>query len=356
MSKAGEDGHKEGSMKKTLGQLVRALLGWQLHLRIIISLALFSWVIILGHREGVFNKLNELPINVLLMCVCAYCLLQALSAFNWWVIIRATGMFISPLDAIVAFFIGMFFNLFLPGIVGGDMVRAYVASRQSGQPLSRIMGTVYAQRAVGFTSMILVGCVAALWLSRAAQKFVLATLIAFLMLLIIATAAIATLLLWRGSENIWRSRLARFGEGALLFLTQPKHAAICFGIAITYHLCLDAMLLALGWATGMRMGYASYVAMISSLTAISSLPIAIHGLGLREITATHLWVMLGATKDAAILWSLLWRVIAWLTALLGGLLHLAVATGIWRLCGDGIKAMQRTDITNGGELQCRCKR
>lgn len=315
--------HGQSGVKGSTAQLASSLKRLQLHLQVAVSLTLFSWVIVLGYREGIFSKLHEVPISLLLFCVLTYCLLQSLSALNWWVIIRSTGMLMSPVSAIVAFFAGMFFNLFLPGIVGGDMVRAYIASKHSKQPLSIIMGTVYAQRAVGFTSMILVGCIAALWLSKATQKFIIATLTAFLTLLIMASIVIATLLIWRDSKSIWRRRLARFGEGALMFLAQPRYAALSFGIALIYHLCLDAMLLALGWTIGMQMSYATYVAMISSLTAISSLPIAIHGLGVREITASQLWVMLGASKEAAILWSLLWRIITWLAALPGGLIYLA---------------------------------
>lgn len=320
----------EGTEVK-LEQQAKLLKRWQLHLRLAISLVLFSWVIVLGYREGVFSKLHEVPLGLLFACVLAYCLLQSLSALNWWVIVRATGILMNPLSAIAAFFIGMFFNLFLPGIVGGDVVRAYIASRCSGQPLSRIMGTVYAQRAVGFTSMILVGCIAALWLSKATQRLVIATLAIFLMLLMLASATVAIFLIWRESGSIWQKRFARFGEGALLFLTQPRYAALSFGIALAYHLCLDAMLFALGWGIGMRMSYAAYVAMISSLTAISSLPIAIHGLGIREITASQLWVMLGASKEAAILWSLLWRIVTWLAALPGGLVYLAAAANAWRI-------------------------
>lgn len=342
-------GEYQRGISKRFARIIEALKHWQFCLRAVVSLALFTWVLILGYSEGIFHELHRLPPYVLLLCVSAYCLLQILSAINWWLIASATGVRIRPLDAIAAFFVGMFFNLFLPGIVGGDVVRSYIAARLSNnQPLSRVMGTVYAQRSVGFVSMIAIGCIATLWLSKATQKLVLLTLAVFLTALLLLSSIVSALLIWRNSEGIWQRRLARFGEGAFAFLGHPRHAILAFTIAIVYHICLDAMLCLLGWATGMRMSYAVYVAMISFLTAISSLPIAIHGLGLREITAAHIWVLMGAPKEVAILWSLLWRIVTWLAALPGGLVYIALAASAIRMPKlIWVKAQRETREING---------
>ena len=303
---------------------------WLLYLRIAFSLSLFVWVLILGYKEGMFSKLHSSHVTVILMCVVIYCFLQALSAFNWWVIALATGVRIRFIDALIAFFVGMFFNLFLPGVVGGDIIRAYIASKRScNLPLSSVIGTVYAQRSTGFVALVALGCVAAVWLGKAVKEFVIKTLLVFFMLLVVASSFIAVLLIWRNSKSRWKQRLARFSEGAVLFLAQPWYAIVVFVIAIMYHLCLDAMLYWLGSSVGMKGSYPLYVAMVSSLTAISSIPIAIHGLGVREITAAHLWALTGVGTESAILWSLLWRLITWLAALPGGLIYLGlVASGL----------------------------
>ncbi|MFA4016447.1 MAG: hypothetical protein RUDDFDWM_001557 [Candidatus Fervidibacterota bacterium] len=303
---------------------------WLLYLRIAFSLSLFVWVLILGYKEGMFGKLHGLHVTMVLMCVVIYCSLQSLSALNWWVIALATGVRIRFVDALMAFFVGMFFNLFLPGVVGGDIVRAYIASKRSyNLPLSRVIGTVYAQRSTGFVALVALGCVAAVWLGKAVKEVVIKTLLVFFILLVVASSSIAVLLIWRNSKSKWKQRLARFSEGAVLFLSQPWCAAVAFAIAILYHLCLDAMLFWVGSSVGMKGSYPLYVAMVSSLTAISSIPIAIHGLGIREITAAHLWALTGVSTESAILWSLLWRLITWLAALPGGLIYLGLmASGL----------------------------
>ena len=49
---------------------------------------------------------------------------QWLSAWRWWILLRPVELQVPYLRMVAFYFIGMFFNFFLPTIVGGDAVKA----------------------------------------------------------------------------------------------------------------------------------------------------------------------------------------------------------------------------------------
>lgn len=283
----------------------------------------------MGYREGIFARLLHTSPIMLILAVAAYAILQSLSAFKWWLIARATNVYFPVHDAVPAYFIGMFFNLFLPGIIGGDTVRAYLVS-QRAQPrsLPLLMGTIYAQRATGFAVMVILGFIGAAWLGGRSEALVRPALTITGIALIAVTGMLAALLGWRSASRWWQQKIGKFSEGAFKFLTHPHTTLAVFAISFAYHIGLDGILLMLGYTSGMHASFWAYAAMVASLTVISMLPIAIHGLGVRELAAAQLWALVGVPRDAALLWALLWRAMAWLCAAPGGLIYL-----VWMVRG-----------------------
>lgn len=311
-------------------------------IRIVLSIALLAWVLYMGYREGIFARLLHTSPIVLIVAVLSYAILQCLSALKWWLIARATDMHFPLRDAVPAYFIGMFFNLFLPGIIGGDTVRAYLVSQRS-QPrsLSLLMGTIYAQRATGFAAMVILGFIGAAWLGGRSQALVRPALIITGMVLIAVTGVLATLLGWRSASRWWQQKIGKFSEGAFKFLVHPRIALTVFAMSFVYHIGLDAILLMLGVSSGMHASFWAYAAMVASLTVISMLPIAIHGLGVRELAAAQLWTLVGMQYDTALLWALLWRAMAWLCAAPGGLVYL-----VWMTSGLELPAVNKANPTH----------
>src|SRR5207244_2735510 len=85
-------------------------------------LALLAWRTDWARLSAAFAGLR---LNFWLAAVGLYVLTQVVSAVRWQMLSRPLG-FEQPLSHYVGFyFIGMFFNLFLPTSVGGDVVRAW---------------------------------------------------------------------------------------------------------------------------------------------------------------------------------------------------------------------------------------
>ena len=60
------------------------------------------------------------------------------------------------------YFAGMFFNIGLPSLVGGDVVKAYILSRKSDKPLQIGLASVLQDRGAGLISLLVYGSMAIL--------------------------------------------------------------------------------------------------------------------------------------------------------------------------------------------------
>ena len=65
------------------------------------------------------------------------------------------------------YFTGMFFNLFLPTIVGGDAVKAVLLARETGAPARATM-SVFMERNLGLFALLSIALVASL--ARAGRR------------------------------------------------------------------------------------------------------------------------------------------------------------------------------------------
>jgi len=80
-----------------------------------------------------------------------------LAAFRWWLLTTRLGFPMGFSWSLRTTFTSQFFNIFLPGAFGGDMVRVVLAYRAAQRGLSRLTFTIVVDRLSGVTALILLG-------------------------------------------------------------------------------------------------------------------------------------------------------------------------------------------------------
>lgn len=78
-----------------------------------------------------------------------------LQLFRWYVLVRALDLPFTLYNAFRLGMVGLFFNTFLPGSVGGDLVKAYSIALAHPERKTRAVATVIADRAMGLFGLIL---------------------------------------------------------------------------------------------------------------------------------------------------------------------------------------------------------
>jgi uncharacterized membrane protein YbhN (UPF0104 family) len=84
---------------------------------------------------------------------CLYGAAMLLTLFRWYILVRAQGLPFRVTDALRLGMVGLFFNTFLPGSVGGDIVKAAALARgQSRRTVA--VATVIMDRAIALTALV----------------------------------------------------------------------------------------------------------------------------------------------------------------------------------------------------------
>lgn len=91
-----------------------------------------------------------LAVAVLLMATA-----MALQLYRWYLLVRALDLPTSVRNAYRLGLVGVYYNTFFPGSVGGDLLKAYFIAKEHPERKARAVASVIADRAMGLFGLIL---------------------------------------------------------------------------------------------------------------------------------------------------------------------------------------------------------
>ena len=224
--------------------------------------------------------------------VLAYFIVEFVAAIRWHILLKVQKIHLSIPRVSGLFLIGMFYNQFLPGGTGGDIVKSYLLLKETpGKATGALLAVVF-DRMIGLIALIsITGTLIALryqWLTQLPEtKHLVWLLIAILgsAVLMLATSFVVS------GFNLAHSLPARFpGREKLIELSASYHlyahhwraTLVAFGASIIAHLATFATFLCVAYAFRARVGVLDFFAIMPIERTISSLPISFAGVGLRE--------------------------------------------------------------------------
>jgi hypothetical protein len=249
---------------------------------------------------------------VLLLLVCW--LGQLLCSERWRILAAALKMPGSYRSFVQMYFAGMFFNIGLPSLIGGDAVKAYIVSRKNGKPLYVGLASVLQDRATGLITLLLYGSIAILLFPLSWRGFPLWAMYLFSWIAV----AIALILVLKG-EKLY-SRFLHPGSRTLLQkvlrMIAEFHQALgnCdiqkgpfFRVAL-YSFINSALVL---WifqqvtvAAGYKVPIIPFSALYPLVTLATMLPVTLSGLGVREWFYVEALSLLGIPRNVGLCISL----------------------------------------------------
>jgi uncharacterized protein (TIRG00374 family) len=135
-------------------------------LKLLVSGGLIVYFLSRIHIENFLQTFASANYSWIALALTVYLFTQALSAVRWTMLARPLGIDTPFQDLIKYYLIGMFFNLFAPGTVGGDVSRIYYVVRDEHAHASgRAVTTMHAamsvlmDRAIGMIVLVWLGAV-----------------------------------------------------------------------------------------------------------------------------------------------------------------------------------------------------
>lgn len=281
-------------------------------------------------RTTFIRTVQALPPKVFLGCAGLYFLGYLISTVRWQRLLLAEGIRLPLWRLTLVYFEAAFFNLFLPTLIGGDLVRGYSIYRITrGHDAS--IASILVDRLSGFAALI---CIALIALGFAYGQ-IRDPQVALMILAVAAVFGAAIgVLLHDGMKMRATGALRVFG----LVRFQAKLQALVGALqryrghrrALVQALLLSALLQALiivtyywiGTGLKLRIPIAYFFLYVPLITVAAMLPVSVAGLGVREGGVVYFFARVGVDTASALTMSLAWFSLTLVVSSLGGLAFL----------------------------------
>ncbi|MCS7158453.1 MAG: flippase-like domain-containing protein [Blastocatellia bacterium] len=294
--------------------------------------ALLLWILLQRIDLGqMLSTLAGVRLEFFTIALILYIGGQLLSAFRWKILTTPIGISASYGQLVALYFLGMFFNFFLPTVIGGDAVKAYYLARETRDSV-RALASVFMDRNTGLGALLLVALVAAAvgrveFADRPLVILLLGGLLLYVILNLVLFADVSYRFLNRFFSAVRWMPLVVLVDRAHVALRAYRSAPLTLGKAVGVSLVFHLMLIGLNYANaralGLALDFLAFCVFIPIISLLSMLPITMYGLGVREYAFVLFFSSLGVTREASLLLALLWFAVVVLASLPGAMVYIA---------------------------------
>lgn len=236
---------------------------------------------------------------------------QVMSAYRWQLVASVINLRARFGEFLAYYFVGLFTNLFVPGLVGGDAARAIYLGRRS-ERMGESVASVICDRGIGLAALFwLAGAMAVIRHSELPASVTRPTAIvgALVFAGFLGLPALAMLI-------PHMPRVLRRAAGVIApYLHRPLSLTIPIALSLTLQISLAICQWMLARGLGLTTPLALFLICVPIANVFASLPITLNGLGIRESAYLVLFGMAGMGRQDAIALGLLW----FAATMLGGL-------------------------------------
>jgi glycosyltransferase 2 family protein len=303
-------------------------------LQLTVTIAVLYWVF---HdpekRARMGSALRMADYRWLAASIAAYMLVEATAALRWHILLKVQGINLTVPRVSGLYMIGLFFNQFLPGGTGGDIVKSYLLVKETPGKVTGALLAVVFDRIIGLVAVIAItgALIAVRWdfLAQTTEtRALLGVLLAVLgggLLFLLTTFVISgfNLLKRLPAKFPGRERLIEVSAAYHLYARHWGPTLLAFGCSIVAHLATFTTFLCVAYALRVGISAIDFFAIMPVERTISSLPISFGGAGLREkVLEVMLRDLSNVDPAVAALIGTLSFVVTLLCAAPGGLVYL----------------------------------
>jgi len=297
--------------------------------KVLVSSGLLVFFFTRIHFERFLHTLAGADFNYVAIGLIVYLATQLVSALRWAVLSRPLGFDTRYKDFSLYYLIGMFFNLFAPSTVGGDVTRVYYLARDGdkhpgkGWAVSTIPAavSVFMDRAVGMTVLLWLGATALALFPYYAVPSGIRSLTFALSLALVAGGLLVPVL---------RRLLPDDGHPIVVKLRLAMRAyhdhwgVIPQAILLSFvlHLVQAWIHFLMGKALHINIPFSFCLILYPLVGTFAAIPVSLNGIGLREGGYLFLLGLIGVSTEHGIAFGLLLFLIVVVDSLIGGLLFL----------------------------------
>ncbi len=261
-------------------------------LQTLVSISLLAWIF---GREEFRHQTGEVLRTAnpwwLLAGLGVAGVMNLLGAVRWGIFVRVTGLKLTAWEVLRLSWIGLFFNNFLVGVVGGDAVKV-VWLCAKGHPKFPALLSVLMDRMSGLGALVIASLALMLsqmaWLSRSPVVGHLINFVFIYLAVIVALTALSFVLAARGmTERIpqWmpgRAWIVEFTGVYFEFVVKWRQSLCGAALSVVMLAGYFLTFYCSARAFGVHVPVLEFCAIMPTVDIISSLPVSLGGFGVRE--------------------------------------------------------------------------
>ena len=293
--------------------------------------------------KEVIKTLRHTSVSIFVMAFFVYLCTPFVSTKRWSLFLPEP---VKYSRLISLYFIGAFFNTFLPGLVGGDAVKAFYLYKDIGKG-GGSLASVFMDRYMGLAAMAGIAFIAFI----GGYSYIKGTEIIWFVPILCGGFLLASLVLWR--LNWGRLKVLKAFYLPLMEY-KSKRKVIYKGLLLASLVQIIGItcIYILSLAIGLKVPIVYFFIFVPIVNALAAIPVSIAGLGVRETGFAALFNIVfekvGVTSDQAVGLSMLLFTTIFLASLIGGVEYFRIKAGSSPGMGPGINTNKK-DISEHRE-------
>ncbi|MEI6083336.1 MAG: lysylphosphatidylglycerol synthase transmembrane domain-containing protein [Verrucomicrobiota bacterium] len=281
----------------------------------------------------VFQHVSAGWLVLAVLCIGFVCLL---GISRWRLILGVQGLNLSFSRTASIFFIGTFFNAFMLGSTGGDVIKAWYVAHETHHKKAEAIITVVVDRLIGLIALFIIALIMmGIFYQRVFEDKRLIGFSILTLVVVLGTVTVTILGFWKGFADKFprvRSSLEKLPKYEMLermvnsYRTYASHPVVIlktmlqsFGV----HTCV--MLSIVCVANGLHITSATltdYFLYLPIVNSISAMPVSFSGFGVREGMYVEMFGQVGMPAVQALTLSLLGYIVQLVWSIVGGFFFL----------------------------------
>lgn len=293
--------------------------------KILVSFGVLALLFKNTDTELFIETITSINPSFFVLAILVFISSQMISTIRWSLLLKCGGIKLPYLRLLALYFIGMFFNNFLPTAIGGDAVKGYYLYKTTGKGGTSI-ASIFVDRYIGFASLVLLAFIAFFL----GYSYLKGTILVWLVLSFVFLFFAASLFLWVDKLHSWallvlnKIKILKINEKVDIFYMalmnykkHPRILAIGFGISLVLQTLNILTFYVISIGLGFTIPLVFFFLFIPLALTVSMMPISLAGLGLREGAFVFLFAKVGVSSATALSLSLTWFIVVVISSLFG---------------------------------------
>jgi len=280
--------------------------------------------------ERIGEQITQAAWQGVLLSLLVFIISNFLGALQWYLLLQVKKIKISFKQALSYYHVGLFFNNFLIGNVGGDALRILDVRRQVGKDKG-VLSTVFFDRFTGFFALSSLALLSAWFV---AHRLVAGTAVYTILVIFLLWFAAILFMFYKKFARLfaWIFRLLlpeslhvkakAFYDSINEFRTKKRLLLHVYALSLLIQTLRILTHYLAARAVGAQAGLHYFFLFIPIVATIASMPISIGGLGVREQSAVALFSQINVPSAQTVTFEFLAYLIGIVASLPGGLVFI----------------------------------